>query len=258
MLLAIDVGNSHTVIGLFDGDELRFHWRVGTSALFSNNAAAGIESLFKSDGVAFSSVSNCCISSVVPEIDGPLGSACEKMFAVEPLKVECELESGIDLDCDDPNEVGADRIVNMAAAVSEYGTPLIVIDFGTATTFDAITSETKYIGGVIAPGIKLCASALAENCAKLPLVEICKPERVIGKNTEEQMQASLTFGYAGLVTEIVGRMKTEMCAEAKVVATGGLADSMKELLDCIDAVDPHLTLKGLRRIHELNYGKTGE
>ncbi|HIJ73146.1 MAG TPA: type III pantothenate kinase [Candidatus Hydrogenedentes bacterium] len=253
MLLVMDVGNSDTVAGLYDGEVLRGHWRISTGLYgTSDEWRVALAVLFRQDGLDPAAVSGCCISSVVPQANRHLERACRKAFAVEPLMIGPGVKTGLVIQVENPKEVGADRIVNSVAAFEEYGGPLIVVDFGTATNFDVISESGEYRGGVIVPGVQMSADALFERCAKLPHVEIAKPPTVIGKNTVTHIQAALTYGYADLVDGLIGRMAEEMQASPRVVATGGLADVIAEVARKIDVVDPFLTLKGLRRVFQKN------
>ncbi|MGC8844560.1 MAG: type III pantothenate kinase [Candidatus Hydrogenedens sp.] len=253
MLLVIDVGNSNIVLGIYHKDKLINHWRVVTS-----NYRTGdefyllITMLFYSANIKPSQIRGCCISSVVPDINPALYHLCERAFGFEPVMVEPGIRTGIVLQCDNPKEVGADRIVNAVAGVEEYGGPLIIVDFGTATTFDVVTAKSEWLGGVIVPGIQLSADALFEHCAKLPRVEISVPPAVIGRDTVTNIRSGLTYGYADLVNGLIERIRLEMGTHARVLATGGLAETIAQLAKNIDVVDPLLTLKGLKIIYEKN------
>ncbi|HOK09970.1 MAG TPA: type III pantothenate kinase [Candidatus Hydrogenedens sp.] len=253
MLLVIDVGNSNIVIGIYQKEKLIQHWRVVTS-----NYRTGDEfhllltMLFYSTNIKPSQIRGCCISSVVPDVNPALIHLCERAFGFEPLMVEPGIRTGIVLQCDNPKEVGADRIVNAVAAVEEYGGPLVIVDFGTATTFDVVTAKAEWLGGVIVPGIQLSADALFEHCAKLPRVDISIPHSVIGRDTVNNIRAGLTFGYADLVDGLIKRIRDELEAPAQAVATGGLAPTIAQISKNIDIVDPLLTLKGLKIIFEKN------
>jgi len=253
MLLVMDVGNSHTVLGLFEGERLRAHWRIWTGNYrTTDELRVMLQLLFQQEGADFKAVRGCCIASVVPQLNLALTKVSHVMFGVEALMVEPGIKTGVILQCDNPKEVGADRIVNAVAGIDEYGGPLIVLDFGTATTFDVITAKAEYRGGVILPGIQVSADALFEKCAKLPRVEISKPTHVIGRNTVDNIRSGLTYGYADLVDGIVGRMIEEMGGKPKVIATGGLAQVIADVAKRIDVVDPYLTLKGLKAVFRLN------
>lgn len=256
MLLVVDVGNSHTVLGLYEGDELRGQWRV-----VSSNYRTGDElhilltMLLQSIHVSPQQITGCCVSSVVPQLNAAIQHVGRRAFALEPLMVEPGVKTGIVLQCDNPKEVGADRIANAAGALLEHQGPLIIVDFGTATTFDVVTARAEWQGGVIAPGVQLCADALFERCAKLPRVDIHAPKTVIGKDTVTNIQSGLTYGYADMVDGLIGRIAAEMKGKPAVIATGGLARDVARVARRIDVVDPLLTLKGLRAIYERNAGK---
>jgi len=257
MLLVVDVGNSHTVLGLYEGRELIGKWRV-----VSSNYRTGDElyilltMLLQSIQVSPKSILGCCVSSVVPQLNASIQYVCHHAFGIEPLMVEPGVKTGIILQCDNPKEVGADRIANAAGALSEYKGPLIIIDFGTATTFDVVTERAEWQGGVIAPGVQLSADALFERCAKLPRVDIVAPKNVIGRDTVTNIQAGLTYGYADMVDGLVTRISQEMKTKPTVLATGGLAKIIANVSSRIDVVDGLLTLKGLRVIYERNIGTT--
>ena len=254
MLLVMDVGNSNTVIGLYEGDVLHGHWRVCTDnyrTLDELRFLLGM--LLQQEGDTLKSITGCCISSVVPQLNFDLIRVSEVVFGVEAIMVGPGTKTGLVLQCDNPREVGADRIVNAVAAIEEFpGRPLVVIDFGTATTFDAITAKAEYRGGVIAPGVQTAADALFEKCAKLPRVEISKPSSVIGRNTEDNIRSGLTYGYADLVDGTVVRIAEEMGVTPTVVATGGLAHTVAAISKRIEHVDSLLTLKGLKAVFRKN------
>lgn len=253
MLLVIDVGNSHTVLGLFDGDALQGHWRVVT-----NNYRTGDElrilfsMLLQGEGVRPDAITGCCISSVVPQLNMALHDMCATTFGLTPLMVGPGVKTGLQLQCDNPKEVGADRIVNAVGAIERYEGSLIIIDFGTATTFDAVTERAEWRGGVIVPGVQLSAEALFEHCAKLPRVELTKPDQVIGRDTVSNIRSGIIYGYADLVDGLVRRFGEEMGGRPKVIATGGLAGLIADVGTSIDVVDPMLTLNGLRAVYRRN------
>jgi type III pantothenate kinase len=253
MLLAIDIGNTNIVLGLFREQELLHHWRVSTRREgTADEYGILMKNLFEVSGIAHSGVSGVIIASVVP----PLQPAFEEMavarFRVTPLVVGPGIKTGMPILYDNPREVGADRIVNAVAAFETHGGPAIVVDFGTATTFDAISTKGEYIGGVIAPGIGISAEALFERAAKLPRVEIVQPKAVIAKNTVGSMQVGLFYGYVGLVDGIVRRMVKEMEREPVVIGTGGLAHLILAESETVQHIDPFLTLKGLRILFDRN------
>jgi type III pantothenate kinase len=254
MLLAIDIGNSNVVLGVFDRERLVENWRVGTKTQITPDEYAMIfKDLFNFAGLDFSQIDGVIISTVVPPLLPVMAEMSRKYFRMEPLVVTHELKTGITIRYDNPKEIGADRIVNAAAAYRLYGGPIIIVDFGTATTFCAVTRSGEYLGGAIAPGVKISAEALFQRAAKLPRVELMKPRSVIGSDTISAMQAGILYGYAGLVDGIVERMKKELSPEAKVVATGGLAELVAPETGSIKEVKPHLTLEGLRLLFEINH-----
>jgi type III pantothenate kinase len=253
MLLAIDIGNTNIVIGVFEGDRLAANWRVGTNAQITSDEYAMIfKDLFGFAGLDFPAVTGVIISTVVPPILRTMVEMSRNYFHKEPMVVTHEIKTGITISYDNPRELGADRIVNAAAAYRFYGGPLIIVDFGTATTFCAVTGKGEYIGGAIAPGIKISAEALFQRASKLPRFELARPEKVIGGDTISAMQAGLIYGYAGLVDGIVERMKRELSPDARVVATGGLAELVSPETRSIQEIRPQLTLEGLRLLSELN------
>ncbi len=253
MLLVMDVGNSHMVLGLYEGDSLRAHWRIMTTNYkTADELGILLTMLLQQEGVPVSYIRGCCISSVVPQFNLALQHVSSETFGAEPVVVEPGTKTGLTLHNENPKEVGADRIVNAVAARDQHSGPLIVIDFGTATTFDYITEKGEYKGGIIVPGIQLSADALFEHCAKLPRVEIAKPDTVIGRDTDTNIRSGLTYGYADLVDGLVRRMGEEMESQPFVIATGGLAVIIAEVATSIERVDDLLTLKGLRLIYEKN------
>jgi type III pantothenate kinase len=253
MLLVLDVGNSQTVVGLYEGEELRAHYRVSTSSERTDDEwRAMLTPLLQRDGVTPQAVTGCCISSVVPPVNRALQQICRSEFEVEPVVVGPGIKTGIQLRSENPKEVGADRIVNIIAAVEEHEGALIVIDFGTATTFDYVTEKRERTGGIIVPGVQLAADALFDRCALLPRVDITLPDRVIGRDTASNIRSGLTYGYGEMVDGLVRRIGEETQSEPKVVATGGLATIVAEAASLIDVVDPFLTLKGLRAVYSRN------
>lgn len=253
MLFVLDVGNTNTVIGVYDGEELKHHWRVETSRNKTEDEFGMIfKSLLEHVGLSFKDFEGIIISSVVPPIMFSLERMCQKYFHLKPLIVGPGIKTGLNIKYENPREVGADRIVNAVAGIHLYGSPLVIVDFGTATTYCYINEEKQYMGGAIAPGISISTEALYSRASKLPRIEIARPDGVIGKNTVSAMQAGILFGYVGQVEGIVNRMKRQSDVTPKVIATGGLASLIGNESDVIDIVDPFLTLKGLHLIYMKN------
>lgn len=253
MLLTIDVGNTNIVIGLFDDRELKQSWRMETSQRKSADEYGAImRQLFRVEGYDSEIVTDAIIASVVPSINYTLQHLCEKYFGCTPMFVSADMYTGLKIEYDNPNALGADRIVNAAAAAVLYKGASIIIDFGTATTYCALTSDRRYLGGVIAPGIKIASDALFDKTSRLPKIEIVTPEHVIGKNTVEGMQSGVLLGNVGATEYLVKRMKEELGEPATVIATGGLSSIVSENTNCIDVIDKLLTIKGLQILWELN------
>jgi type III pantothenate kinase len=246
VLLAIDLGNTNTVFGVYEGDQLVMHWRLSTQKERTvDEYGILLRNLFSLERIEAKRIRRVVIASVVPPLDPVLNEMASAYFAVKPMFVTHE-NAGIPILYDDPREVGADRIVNAVAVLHKYGKPAIVVDFGTATTFDAITAAGEYRGGVIAPGIVISAEALYEHAAKLPRIEIQKPANVIGTSTITSMQSGLVYGYVALVDGIITRMKDELGSKTRVIGTGGQAPFISQETRLIETVDPNLTLDGLQ------------
>lgn len=253
MLLVIDVGNTNIVYGLFEGTELKFQFRVESGrGRTADEYAVVLKQLCEMHGVAPTDVDAAIIASVVPALTEPMVGLVKRAFAREPKIVGPGIRSGMAILYENPREVGADRIVNSVAAFEKVKGGVIVVDFGTATTFDCVTPKGEYLGGVIAPGIQISADALFSRAAKLPRVEIVQPPKVVGKNTVHSMQSGIVYGYVGLVDGVVERLKEELGYPCEVMATGGLASLIAPLTRNIKDVDPNLTLTGLRLLHERN------
>jgi type III pantothenate kinase len=249
MLLAIDLGNTNTVFGVYDAnDKLVMHWRLSTQKERTvDEYGILLRNLFALEKIDANKIRRVIVASVVPPLDPILNEMVSSYFSVKPVFVTHE-NAGIPVLYDDPREVGADRIVNAVAVLKKYGKPAIVVDFGTATTFDAITSDGEYKGGVIAPGIVISAEALYEHAAKLPRIEIQKPANIIGTSTITSMQSGLFFGYVALVDGILTRMKKELGPNTRVIGTGGQAPFISQETKLIETVDPNLTLDGLQML----------
>lgn len=256
LIFVFDVGNTNMVLGVYDKDELKYHWRIETNRNKTEDEyGIVIKSLFEHVGLSLSQIKGIIISSVVPPIMLALERMCQRYFNLKPLIVGPGIKTGLDIKYENPREVGADRIVNAVAAIHEYGSPLIIVDFGTATTYCYINEHKQYMGGAIAPGIYISTEALYSKAAKLPRIEIAPPEGVVGKNTVAAMQAGILYGYVGQVEEIVKRMKRQSKEKPMVVATGGLSSLIAKEATVIDIVDPFLTLKGLQLIYKRNMDK---
>lgn len=259
MLLAFDVGNTNMVLGVFDGDELLCNWRLESDVNKSaDEYGMIINQLFKYEGLSLDDITDVIIATVVPSILYTLQHLSIKYFNRKPIVIESGVRTGLKIKYDNPKQVGSDRIVNAVAAYEKYGGPLVLIDFGTATTFCAVTENSEYLGGAIAPGLKISSEALFQMTSKLPKVELDNPGKVICKNTTESMQAGLVIGHMGLVDFIVKTMKKELeeisspGAKVRVVATGGLATLIEAGIDSIDTIDKMLTLEGLQIIYKKN------
>ncbi|MBY0164022.1 type III pantothenate kinase [Cytobacillus firmus] len=254
MILVVDVGNTNIVLGVYQGKKLLHDFRISTSRQSTvDEYGVLIHNLFQMSNILVSQIEGVIVSSVVPPLVRVVEEMCNKYIGKAPLIVGPGIKTGLNLRYENPREVGADRIVNAVAAVEQYGGPLIVVDFGTATTFDCIDEEGNYLGGVIVPGIGIATEALVQRASKLPRVELEKPKKVIGRNTVHAMQAGIVFGYAGQVDGLVKRIKAEMGTDnVKVIATGGMAELIAGETESIEEISPLLTLEGLRIIYERN------
>lgn len=260
MLLALDIGNTNIVVGVFDGERLLRSWRLSTlRQRTADEMGMWVVQLFAHRGLRTDRVDAIVLASVVPTLTRPTIEMAREYFGRDPLVIDAAVDTGMPVLYDAPAEVGADRIVNGVAAYEQYGRgsdgaprPLIVVDFGTATTFDAISARGEYLGGVICPGVTISADALFQRAARLPRVDVRKPPAVIGRTTVGSMQSGLFYGYVGLVEGIVQRMRAELGEEAACIATGGLAEMIAPETGAIDAVERDLTLQGLRIIWQRN------
>ena len=253
MLLVFDIGNSNIVMGTYEGKKLLRHWRISTDRQKTGDEYGMlINDLFRFQGIRMSDVDAIIISSVVPPLVVPLAKMCERYFRLRPLIVGPGIKTGIKLKYENPREIGADRIVNSVGAYEQFGGPLIVVDIGTATTFDIVADNGDYLGGVIAPGIGISSEALFQRAAQLPRVALVTPRTIICRNTVTAMQAGVIFGFVGQIDEIVRRIKAEMKQDMRVIATGGMAKMISRESKTIDKVDNFLTLTGLRVLYERN------
>lgn len=253
MLLVFDIGNSNIVLGTYEGKKLAHHWRISTDRQKTGDEYGMlINDLFRFQGIRMSDVDAIIISSVVPPLVVPLVKMCERYFCHRPLVVGPGMKTGIKLKYENPREIGSDRIVNTVGAFEQYGGPLIVVDIGTATTFDVVDKNGDYLGGVIAPGIGISTEALFSRTAQLPRVAFVTPKTVVGRNTVSGMQSGIIYGFVGQIDEICRRIKAEMNQKMKVVATGGLAQMIANESGQIEVVDTFLTLTGLRVLYERN------
>lgn len=256
MLLVFDIGNSNIVLGTYKNDVLTNHWRISTDRQKTGDEYGMlINNLFQFHGLDMKAIDAIIISSVVPPLVVPLVKMCQRYFEIDPLVVGPGIKTGICLKYENPREIGADRIVNAVGAFEKFGGPLIIVDFGTATTFCAVDANGDYLGGAIAPGIGISTEALFQRAAKLPRIELVKPKSVICRNTITSMQSGIIYGFTGQVDEIVRRMKAELGYDSKVIATGGLANLIASESKTIDYVERFLTLDGLNILYKRNRKK---
>ncbi len=253
MLLAIDIGNTNIKVGVFSGEELKATWNLATGIhRTADEYGVALLNLMERKKVLPSKISGVALCSVVPPLLATLVELCRKYLNTKPLVVEAGVKTGMRIRLDNPREVGPDRVVNAVAAQSLYGKPLIIIDLGTATTFDVVSQDGDYLGGAIAPGIVIATEALYTRTAALPRIRLSTPEQAIGKNTISAMQSGIIFGYVGLVEGVIRRIEHELGTKAKVIATGGQAHLLAHETPVIEVVNPDLTLTGLRLIYEMN------
>ena len=256
MLLTIDIGNSNITFGLYNGDkELQHHWRIKTDhGRLADEYGIIMLGLMRHEGLRFRQIRGVIIASVVPPLTQVFVRMVERFMEQSPLVVGAGVKTGVPIRYDSPRDVGADRICDAVAAFKMYGGPACVVDFGTATTFNAISAKGEYLGGAIAPGLGIASEALFSRTSKLPQVDLARPPRAIGTNTVHAMQSGLIFGYVGIVESMVARFKAELEGEVRVVGTGGLVRTIAKETNVIEFVNPWLTLEGLRLIWEMNQG----
>jgi type III pantothenate kinase len=254
MLLTIDIGNTNLTIGLYEGEELRHHWRLATDhARMPDEYGLQLLGLLTHAGQSVSGLTGISLASVVPPLTGRVTQACREYLKQEPLVVDTGIKTGLHIRYDDPKAVGADRVCDAVAVLKMYGGPACIIDFGTATTFNALTKDGEYLGGAITAGINLAAEALFSHAAKLPRIDLQRPPSVIGRNTVHAMQSGLLFGYVSMVEGMVDRFRLELGPTMKVIATGGLAEIISRETVKINVLAPWLTLDGLRILWKLNH-----
>ena len=253
MLLAVDIGNTNITIGLFDGNQLKATWRISTnSSRTSDEYGLLLNQMIMSSGLDPETIRDISMCSVVPPLTPTFDALCTKYFKTAPLIVGSGTKTGIKINYDGPRDVGADRIIDAAAAITIYGGPVIVVDLGTATVFDAITSEGEYLGGAIAPGMGVSGDALFKSTSQLRRVELIPPATAIGRNTQHSIQSGLVLGYSELIKGMIKRFKNELDGNSNVIATGGMSEIIAEEVGLFDRIDQDLTLKGLQIVHKMN------
>jgi len=255
MLLCVDIGNTNIVLGVYRGEELLTHWRISTDhQRMPDEYGILLLNLLAQQGISANEITGAALASVVPPITDTYTEMLHDYLRLQPLIVGSGTKTGVAIRYDNPREVGADRVVNAVAAYRLYGGPACIVDFGTATTFDALSPSGEYLGGAIAPGVRMAAEALFRGTAKLPRVDLQRPPKAIGSNTVDSMRSGILFGYVGLVEGMVARFRRELGGNMRVIGTGGLARVIAAETEIIETVDVWLTLKGLRMIYELNEG----
>lgn len=253
MLLTIDIGNTNLTLGLYDGEQLGAHWRLATDHnRMPDEYGLQFLGLLQNAGKTLGDIHGIALASVVPPLTGRVVQACNEYLKQTPLVVDTGVKTGIKIRYEDPKAVGADRVCDAVAVLKKYGGPACVVDFGTATTFNAVTKEGEYLGGAITAGVNLAAESLYTRAAKLPRIDLQRPPSVIGRNTIHAMQSGLLFGYVSMVEGMVTRFRAELGNGMKVIATGGMAEVIAKETDVVDFIAPWLTLDGLRIIWELN------
>jgi type III pantothenate kinase len=256
MLLCVDIGNTNVVMGLYRGDELVTHWRISTDYhKMPDEYGVMLLTLLANSRYSISDIRGIVMASVVPPITDLFSEMLRDYVKLEPLVIGTGVRTGVAIRYESPRDVGADRVVNAAATYHLYGGPACVVDFGTGTTFDAVSVTGDYLGGAIAPGIRIAAEALFQRTAKLPTIDLKRPNKAIGTNTMDAIRSGVLFGYVGLTEGMIARFRAELGADMRVIATGGLAEVIARETNVIEIVDPWLTLKGLRLIYEMNRGE---
>jgi type III pantothenate kinase len=249
VLLVIDVGNTNIHCGLYEGPTLRAEWRMTTAPCTADEFGQAVRGFLAAEGIAAARVTAVACASVIPPMDGTIRDGIRRMLGHETFFVDPARHVTIPILCGRPSEVGADRVANAVAGLAGYGAPLIIVDFGTATTFDVLSTRGEYLGGAISPGLEISLAALFGRTARLPRIDLAPPERAIGHNTAEGMQSGIIYGYAGLVDGLVARIRAELGSPARVIATGGLAEVIAPHASTVSEVAPALTLEGIRLIH---------